>query len=68
LCRLFNPRTDRWREHFALDGVTIRPLTDIGDVTVRLLQLNHADRLLEREGLQLVGRYPSAEARESIFG
>lgn len=34
-CRFFNPRTDRWAEHFALDGVTIIPLSDIGEVTVR---------------------------------
>jgi len=62
LCRFFNPRTDSWAEHFALDGVAILPLTDVGDVTVRILELNHPDRLLEREALRNVGHFPSAAA------
>lgn len=64
LCRFYDPRNDRWSDHFGLDadGVTIVPLTDIGDVTVRLLAMNHADRLLEREVLRAGGRYPSPEA------
>lgn len=64
--RFFNPRTDRWSEHFALDDVTIVPRTDIGDVTARILSLNHGDRLLERSTLHAVGRYPSPAARIQI--
>jgi hypothetical protein len=60
--RFFNPRTDRWAEHFTLDGVTIVPLSDIGEVTTRILDFNHSDRLLERQTIQAVGRYPSAAA------
>ena len=60
--RFFNPRTDRWAEHFTLDGVTIAPLSDIGEVTSRILAFNDSDRLLERQTLQAVGRYPSAAA------
>jgi len=60
--RFFNPRTDRWAEHFALDGVTIIPLSDIGEVTARILDFNNSDRLLERQVLHAVGRYPSAAA------
>ena len=56
--RFYNPRTDRWGEHFALDGARIAPLTDIARVTERLLQLNLRERLLERESLRAVGRYP----------
>jgi hypothetical protein len=66
LCRLYNPRTDRWSEHVQPDGVTIRARTDIGDVTARLLQFNHADRILEREALGAVGRYPTDEAAARI--
>jgi hypothetical protein len=66
LCRFFNPRTDRWPDHFNLEAVTMRSLTDIGDVTIRLLQFNHVDRILEREALQAVGRFPSAAARSVI--
>jgi hypothetical protein len=60
--RFFNPHTDRWAEHFTLDGVTIVPLSDIGEVTTRILAFNDSDRLLERQTLQVVGRYPSAAA------
>ncbi|HSZ58421.1 MAG TPA: HNH endonuclease signature motif containing protein [Tepidisphaeraceae bacterium] len=62
LVRFFNPRTDRWSQHFRLDGIQIVPLTDIGEVTVRILEMNHPDRLLEREQLLTLGRYPSAAA------
>src|SRR5215831_16656377 len=60
--RFFNPRTDRWVEHFTLDGVTIVALSEIGEVTARLLDFNNSDRLLERQTLREVGRYPSAAA------
>lgn len=60
LVRLFNPRLDRWGDHFrlGLDGITILPLTPIGEVTSRLLGLNSNARLLERQDLRQVGRYP----------
>ena len=45
-----------------LDGVTIVALADIGEVTSRLLDFNNSDRLLERQVLRDVGRYPSAAA------
>src|SRR5262245_61532240 len=38
--RFFNPRTDRWADHFAFVADHINPLTDIGIVTARLLRLN----------------------------
>jgi hypothetical protein len=64
-CRFFNPRIDRWSEHFGLDeadDAVIRPLTDIGDVTARIFAFNISERLLERQALRDVGRYPTAEA------
>lgn len=60
--RFFNPRTDRWEEHFHLEGVFIRPITKIGEVTVRILNINANDRILEREILVAAGRHPSASA------
>ena len=51
LVRFHNPRTMRWREHFRLNGVMIEPLTAIGEATVRILQMNHADQILERQVL-----------------
>jgi hypothetical protein len=60
--RFFHPRIDRWADHFALDGVMIRPLSAIGEVTVRILDFNNPDRLLERRAVHALGRYPSAAA------
>lgn len=57
--RFFNPRLDVWSEHFSIVGAAIEPLTPIGQVTARLLQFNSADRLIEREALIAVGRYPA---------
>jgi hypothetical protein len=48
---LFHPRRDRWAEHFRFVGSRIEPLTATGRATERLLQLNHADRIEERERL-----------------
>jgi hypothetical protein len=62
LVRFFNPRRDRWAEHFVLKGVRVEPLTPIGSVTVRILAFNTIERLLERQTLQLAKRYPSKEA------
>jgi hypothetical protein len=45
---LFNPRRDRWTEHFRLEAGRIEPLTATGRATVRLLQLNHPHRVEER--------------------
>ena len=58
LVPFFNPRTQNWQEHFALSGVALMPLTAEGRVTVLILQLNHPDRLQERERLIAIGQYP----------
>jgi HNH endonuclease len=47
--RLFHPRHDQCREHFQLRDGTIIPLTSIGRVTLRLLQLNRTERVNERK-------------------
>jgi hypothetical protein len=39
--RFYNPLKDRWRDHFALDGVRILAITKIGRVTSRILDFNH---------------------------
>ena len=48
LVRFFNPRTDRWLDHFRREGPRIEPLTPEGRVTVRILHLNDDDRIDER--------------------
>ena len=55
--RLFDPRRDSWDEHFKLDGPVIQPLTPVGEVTARLLLLNVAERVVERQLMQALGHY-----------
>jgi hypothetical protein len=59
LTPFYDPRRQRWLDHFTLDGAEIVPQTPEGRVTVHILQLNHPDRLAERGRLIQVGRYPS---------
>lgn len=66
LIRFFNPRLDRWSDHFRIDGITIVPLTSIGEATTRIFHFNEEDRLLEREELKDGGRYPPAAAEKHL--
>lgn len=66
--RFYNPRADRWADHFRLDVDLIASLTVIGAATARILQFNAAERLLERSALRVAGRFPSAAARAKIEG
>lgn len=66
LVRFFNPRADRWSEHFQPDGFYLNPLSEIGAVTARILRFNDEERLLERQELSVIGRYPSAEAKKRV--
>jgi hypothetical protein len=45
---LYHPRRDHWTDHFQVYAGQVVPLTPTGRVTVRLLQLNHPDRVEER--------------------
>ena len=58
IVRLFNPRRDQWLDHFRLEAPQIVAMTPIGRVTVKLLQLNRRERLLERDELIAEGKYP----------
>ena len=58
---LFNPRRDRWLDHFRLSVAEIVPLTAMGRVTVFLLHLNAEALLTERALLVEAGRYPPPE-------
>jgi hypothetical protein len=55
---LFDPRHDRWSDHFRLNGARVEPISQIGWATARLLGLNAPERILERRLLQSLGRYP----------
>ena len=58
LTPFYDPRTQRWMDHFALEGAEIVPQTPEGRVTVHILRLNHPDHIAERGRLMQVGRYP----------
>jgi HNH endonuclease len=48
LVRLFNPRTDRWDDHFGWREAEIVGKTTIGRVTVHVLAINAEDVMLLR--------------------
>ena len=54
---LFNRRSDRWTEHFALDRNRIVGLTPTGQATVWLLQMNSAERMEIRSELIAAGKW-----------
>ena len=64
----FNPRIDRWSDHFQLLGLSIQPRTEIGEVTVRILRFNDNERILERQELNKIGRYPNTAALARFEG
>jgi hypothetical protein len=45
---LFNPRAQVWTEHFTFQGDLIVGLTATGRATVKILQMNTAERIEER--------------------
>lgn len=58
LYALFHPRRQTWSRHFRWDGTTIVARTKTGAVTVRVLNLNRASRIMLRENLLFEGRFP----------
>ena len=60
--RFYNPRTDHWGDHFRLCGVVIEPRTPVGEVTANILGLNGPERIMERQSLERIGRYPPPQA------
>ena len=60
--------TDKPIASFTSDGVRIVALTEIGEATARIFGFHTSERLLERQVLGLVGRYPTAAAQRRIRG
>jgi hypothetical protein len=58
LTPLFNPRKEKWSEHFYLQNGYILPKTAVGEVTATILKLNAEDYVTERIALQEIFRYP----------
>jgi hypothetical protein len=53
--RLFNPRIDRWLDHFRLQNSEIVALTPVGRATASLLEFNSPQRNEARRALIRVG-------------
>jgi hypothetical protein len=58
LTRLYDPRRDRWREHFAWQGAVLIGLTAVGRTTIRVLAMNDPVVVAIREALIGDGRFP----------
>lgn len=55
---LFDPRRDRWTEHFRWQGVRIVGVTPCGRATVEALRMNRPLILAIRDEESLRGRHP----------
>ncbi len=60
ICRLYNPRQDKWLNHFQWieDDLIIDGKTAIGRTTVQLLQLNRSGSVNLRRLLKMAGLHP----------
>src|SRR5437773_105848 len=55
---LFNPRKQSWNRHFRWEQTTLVGKTKTGIVTVQVLNMNNASRLMLRELLLFAGQFP----------
>ena len=55
LSLLFNPRTQRWIDHFSYQGAELVTTTAQGRTTARLLQLHAPRRIVERQRFITMG-------------
>ncbi len=65
ITNLFNPRTQKWLNHFAIDDTHIIGITPEGRTTVNFLLLNSDQRLVERRELRNCERFPPTDCSEA---
>lgn len=58
LIRFFNPRKDKWDDHFQLQDGCIVGKTNIGMATERIFRFNEPERLIFRQQLIALALYP----------
>jgi hypothetical protein len=58
LVALFHPRRQNWNRHFRWDGTALVGKTRAGIVTVQVLDMNSASRVMLRENLLFEARFP----------
>ena len=54
----FNPRRQDWFEHFEVINGEISPKTPLGEATIKILEFNSLERILERLALSGTSIYP----------
>jgi hypothetical protein len=64
IVRLFNPRRDRWNDHFRWHGAILEGITPIGKVTVHVLGINVDLRVALRAALMKAGHFPRDPGEE----
>ena len=57
IVRLFHPRKDEWQDHFEVEDSLICAKSEIGEATIRLLEFNHPDNIIERRALLALGYF-----------
>jgi 5-methylcytosine-specific restriction endonuclease McrA len=62
LVPLFNPRQDRWDEHFAWDGPRLRGHSAIARATIDVLRINALQRVAHRRKLMALGLFSPSES------
>ena len=55
LTAFFNPRTQIWTKHFQMQNAEISPMTPEARVVAKILQLNEAERIEQRQMLIELG-------------
>src|SRR5262245_454174 len=58
LLPLFNPRHDKWSQHFAWRGATLIGKTPVGRATIDVLNINEQERVAHRAMLIKIGVFP----------
>jgi hypothetical protein len=61
---LFNPRKDRWTDHFKWSGAQLEGRTAMGRVTIAVLGINRPEYIAVRESLIDEGAFPPAKNRD----
>ena len=57
LVPFFNPRNQKWADHFKIKDNLIVPLTPEARVTVKIFRMNDEDRVTERRWMKEVGLF-----------
>lgn len=63
---LFNPRVDRWNDHFRWEAFRVVPLSETGRATVSALSLNRPIMEAIRSEEAVRGRHPAVDSAEQL--